>query len=65
MKTINKEEFTEIIADENHFITQLNEDTNRIFASRVSTPNPDIWTEWTQEQKEQWEDQHQEIDEIN
>ena len=51
MKTINKEKFTELIANEGYFITQINEETNRIFASRISTPNPELWTEWTNEQK--------------
>lgn len=64
METINKEKFTELIANEGYFITQTNEETDRIFASRISTPNPELWTEWTSEQKQQWQDQHQVIDEF-
>lgn len=42
------------------WITQatLNEGEKRIFASKVCTPYANLWTEWSNEEKEQWEAAH-------
>ena len=66
MEKKDKGNYYELVADKNKYITQADiNEIDKVFAEIVYTTTLDLWTEWTQEQKEQWEDQHQEIDEIN
>lgn len=62
-----------IIADEGMLLTQAGEVTpeERIFSSRVYDSNMENWTEWTQEQVEEFiaqmeqvENEHEEVKEV-
>ena len=59
--TQETKQYVAITADEGKYITQasLAEGEERIFASRICTPDASVWTEWTQEQKDEWNMAHQ------
>lgn len=50
----------EIVAKEGMWLTQatINNEDERIFASKVLTPDVSLWREATQAEKEQWEAAH-------
>ena len=65
MNIENKTNFYKIISDEGKFLTQVNleNEQDRIFSISVLTNFPNIWTEWTLSQKEEWENEY--LDEDN
>lgn len=50
----------ELVPDDGKWLTQKDvEDINRVFSEKVYTADPNLWDEWTNAQKEQWENEHQ------
>lgn len=58
--TQETKQYVALTADEGKYITQANleEGDERIFASRICTTDASAWTEWTQEQRDEWDMEH-------
>lgn len=67
MKTINKGSYTEVVADEGKFLSQtaLDDESERIFVLAACTIHPEQWEEWTVEQKDIWESNHSEPNDLD